>query len=117
MKDREIRTAEKIIDSSFDLYDTMAFFYATYQDGEYILTQLSQAVDQEKMIRNAVGNLEEHADYFKYCTKWREKVDSWKTVTPPIPVTWYMFKSHFNKSRTQIDNNPTGKHAMKINEV
>ena len=28
-----------------------------------------------------------------------------------------MFKSHFNKSRTQIDNNPTGKHAMKINEV
>ena len=28
-----------------------------------------------------------------------------------------MFKSHFNKARTQIDNNPTGKHAMKINEV
>ena len=53
----------------------MAFFYTTYQDGEYILTQLDQMVDQEKMIRNAVGNLEEHADYFKYCTKWREKVD------------------------------------------
>ena len=60
MKDKEIRTAEKIIDSSFDPSDTMAFFYATYQDGEYILTQLDQAVDQEKMIRNAVGNLEEH---------------------------------------------------------
>ena len=28
-----------------------------------------------------------------------------------------MFKSHFNKARTQIENNPTGKHAMKINEV
>ena len=28
-----------------------------------------------------------------------------------------MFKSHFNKARTQIDNNPTAKHAMKINEV
>ena len=28
-----------------------------------------------------------------------------------------MFKSHFNKARTQIDNNPTGKHAIKINEV
>ena len=28
-----------------------------------------------------------------------------------------MFKSHFNKARTQIDNNSTGKHAMKINEV
>ena len=36
---------------------------------------------------------------------------------PPIPVTWDMFKSHFNKARTQIDNNPTGKNAMKINEV
>ena len=47
--------AEKIIDSSFDTSDTMAFFYATYQDGEYILTQLDQSVDQEKMIRNAVG--------------------------------------------------------------
>ena len=69
------------------------------------------------MIRNAVGNLEEHADYFKYCTKWREEFDSWKTATPPILVTWDMFKSHFNKARTQIDNNPTGKHAMKINEV
>ena len=75
MKDREIRTAEKIIDSSFDPSDTMAFFYDTYQDGEYILTQLYQAFDQEKMIRNAVGNLEEQTDYFKYCTKWREKVD------------------------------------------
>ena len=95
----------------------MAFFYATYQDGEYILTQLYQAVDQEKMIRNAVGKLEEHVDYFKYCTKWREKVDSWKTVTPPIPFTWDMFKSHFNKARTYIDNNPTGKHATKTNEV
>ena len=60
MKDREIRTAEKIIDSSFDPSDTMALFYATYQDGEYILTQLDQAFDQEKMIRNTVGNLEEH---------------------------------------------------------
>ena len=69
------------------------------------------------MIRNAVGNLEEHADYFKYCTKWREKVYSWKTVTPLISFTWDMFKSRFNKARTQIDNNPTGKHAMKINEV
>ena len=75
MKDQEIRTAEKIIDSFFYPSDAMAFFYAAYQDGEYILTQLDQAVDQEKMIRNAVGNLEEHADYFKYCTKWREKVD------------------------------------------
>ena len=28
-----------------------------------------------------------------------------------------MFKSHFNKARTQINNDPTGKHAMKINEV
>ena len=28
-----------------------------------------------------------------------------------------MFKSHFNKARTQIENNPTRKHAMKINEV
>ena len=62
MKDREIRTAEKIIDSPSDPYDTMEFFYATYQDGEYILTQLYQAVDQEKMIRNDVGNLEEHSD-------------------------------------------------------
>ena len=62
MKDQEIRTAGNIIDSSFDPSDTMAFFYATYQDGEYILTQLDQAVDQEKMIRNAVGNLEEHVD-------------------------------------------------------
>ena len=69
------------------------------------------------MIRNAVGNLEEHADYFKYFTKWREKVDSWKNATPPIPVTWDMFKIRFNQTRTQIDNNPTGKHAMKINEV
>ena len=43
----------------------MAFFYATYQDGEYILTKLYQEVDQEKMIRNAVGNQEEYADYFK----------------------------------------------------
>ena len=68
----------------------MTLFYATYQDGEYILTQLDQAVDQDKMIRNAVGNLEEHADYFKYCTKWIGKVDSWKTATPPIPVTWTM---------------------------
>ena len=57
MKDQEIQTAEKIVDSYFDLYDTMAFLYATYRDGEYILTQLDQAVDQEKMIRNAVGNL------------------------------------------------------------
>ena len=38
-------------------------------------------------------------------------------MTPPIPVTWDMFKSRFNKARTHIDNNPTGKHAMKINEV
>ena len=53
----------------------MALFYATYQDGDYIHTQLDQAVDQEKMIRNAVGNLEQHTDYFKYCTKWRENVD------------------------------------------
>ena len=75
MKDQEIRTAENIIDSYFDPSDTMAFLYATYQYGEYILTQLDQAVDQEKIIRNAVGNLEECADYFKYCTKWREKVD------------------------------------------
>ena len=75
MKDREIWTTEKIIDSSFDPSDTMAFLYSTYQDVEYILTQLDQEVDQEKMIRNAVGNLEEHADYSKYCTKWREKVD------------------------------------------
>ena len=45
MKDREIRTAEKIIDSSLDPSDTIAFFYAAYQDGEYILTQLDQAVD------------------------------------------------------------------------
>ena len=75
MKDREIRTAEKIIDSSFDPSDTMALFYADYQYGDYIITQLDQAVDQEKMIQNAVGKLEEHADYFKYCTKWREKVD------------------------------------------
>ena len=58
IKDQEIRTAENIIDSSFDPSDTMAFFYATYQDGEYILTQLDQAVDQEKMIQNSVGNLE-----------------------------------------------------------
>ena len=43
----------------------MALFYATYQDGEYILTQLDQAVDQEKMIQSTVGNLKEHADYFK----------------------------------------------------
>ena len=28
-----------------------------------------------------------------------------------------MFKSHFNKARTNIDNNPTGNHAIKINEV
>ena len=69
MKDREIRTANKIIDSYFDPSDTMEYFYAAYQDGEYILTQLDQAVDQEKMLQNAVGNLEEHADYFKYCTK------------------------------------------------
>ena len=34
MKDREIRTAENIIDSSFDTSDTMAFFYAAYQDDE-----------------------------------------------------------------------------------
>ena len=39
MKDQEIRTAENIIDSSFDPSDTMALFYAAYQDGEYILTQ------------------------------------------------------------------------------
>ena len=104
MKDQGIRTAENILDSSFDSSDTMAFFYATYQGGEYILTRLDQAVDQEKMIRNAVGNLEEHVDYFKYYTKWREKVDSWKTATPPIPVTWDMFKSHFNMARTHIDN-------------
>ena len=71
MKDQEIRTVEKVIDSSFDPSDTMSLFYATYQDGEYILTQLDQAVDQDKMIRNDVGDLEEHADYFKYCTKWR----------------------------------------------
>ena len=45
------------------------------------------------------------------------KVDSCKTATPPIPVTWDMFKSHFNKARTRIANNPTGKHAMKIDEV
>ena len=43
----------------------MEFFYATYQDGKYILTQLDQEVDQEKMIRNAECNLEEHSDYFK----------------------------------------------------
>ena len=71
-----------------------------HQDGEYILTQLDREVNPEKMIRNTVGNLEEHADYFNYCTKWREKVDSWKNATPPIPVTWDMFKSHFNKART-----------------
>ena len=69
------------------------------------------------MIQNNVGNLEEHTEYFKYCNKWREKVYSWKTATPPIPITWDMFKIHFNKARTQIDNNPTGKHDMKINEV
>ena len=62
MKDWEIRTAENIIDPSFDPSDTMAFFYAAYQYGEYILTQLDQAVDQEKMIKNSVGNLKEHAD-------------------------------------------------------
>ena len=45
MKDQEIRTAENIIDSFFDPSDTMAFFYAAYQYGEYILTQLDQAVD------------------------------------------------------------------------
>ena len=28
-----------------------------------------------------------------------------------------MFKSNFNKARTQIEKIPTGKHAMKINEV
>ena len=28
-----------------------------------------------------------------------------------------MFKSHFNKANTQIENIPTGKHAMKINVV
>ena len=38
-------------------------------------------------------------------------------MTPPIPVTWDIFKSHFNKARTQIDNNPTEKNAIKINEV
>ena len=58
MKDWEIRTEENIIYSSFDMSDTMAFSYATYQYGEYIITQLDQAFDQEKMIRNAVGNLE-----------------------------------------------------------
>ena len=36
---------------------------------------------------------------------------------PPIQITSDMFKSHFNKARTQIDNNPTEKHAIKINEV
>ena len=75
MKDQEIRTAEKIIDSYFDPSDTMVFFYATYQDGEYILTQLDQSANQENIIRNAVGNLEEHTDYFKYCTRWRENFD------------------------------------------
>ena len=74
-KDRQIKAAERDLDTPFDPTENVTKFFNDKQDAAYRLTELQQAAksDDASMIRSAMLGLEIHAEREKGIEKFKKK--------------------------------------------